>query len=123
MPAPSAPNPSTIQVDPNRGFKIWGLSQIWGLNSSGTIVPNVGDLSYDPVAGWQYAISINPTTFYTTWGPLPNPGVGNILTPTDILLGQGPGTQSESFRMFYNNTLMPYSLAPDGRLHMYLPLS
>ncbi|HWT40884.1 MAG TPA: hypothetical protein VN081_06510 [Dongiaceae bacterium] len=119
MPAPSAPNPSTIQVDPNRGFKIWGLGQIYGPNSSGTIVPNVGDLSYDPVAGWQYAQAINPSTYYTTWTPLPNPGVGNILTPADILLGQGPGTQSESFRMFYNNTLMPYSLAPDGRLHMY----
>lgn len=119
MPAPSAPNPSTIQVDPNRGFKIWSLAQIYGLNSSGTIVPNVGDLSYDPVAGWQYAKAINPVTYYTTFTPLPNPGVGNVLTPTDILLGQGPGTLSESFRMFYNNSLMPYSLAPDARLRMY----
>jgi hypothetical protein len=111
----------TLQVDPNRGFHYWGLSQIWNGNPNGGLsVPNVGDLSYDPVAGEQQALAIDPVTLYTTWGPKTAPQ-GSSLSQADILLGAGPGTQSESFRAYLDQSVLPFSIAPDARLHWYNP--
>jgi hypothetical protein len=119
MTTSSSPIPNTVIQDTTLPFRVLGSAQVWGPTGNGRIVPNPGDVVFDSVAGWEFVQSVDPVTLYSTLGPLPTPAQGNTFTQADILLGVGPGTQSESFRIYTNTLTLPHPLAPDGRLHMY----
>lgn len=106
--------------DVNRGFHQWHISQIYipGSPNSGLFVPNPLDLVLDYDAGWLRVVSVDYTTgvsIRVPWAPPTN----SSISDDDILLGAGPGYQSESFRVFLNTAVVPHTLSPDTRLHKY----
>lgn len=114
------PTSPTVYQNPNRGFKIWGPGEIYNpATGLGNEVPNVGDLQFDPMNGFQEVIAVDPITLGSTfkpWNPIPS---GNNLSQNDILLGAGPGTQSESFRVNLDTSVVPHKVSIDSRDHMY----
>lgn len=82
-------------------------------------VPNVNDVVFDRNRGWFTVTHVDLTNHYEftllPWtDPLPESGIMD----TDILLGSGPGYQSESFRLFVNDKTVPFSARMDGRLYI-----
>lgn len=110
---------TTFIADPNREWRIWNSSEIYTLNGSGQYVPNVDDLIWDINQGFKRVTSVDYTTGLSTnvsWTP---PSENGVETNNDILLGNGPGPASVSFRVFYNSTVTPHVLAADSSLHIY----
>jgi len=114
--------PATVIVDPNRGYREWHISEIYSPenpSSEGQYVPNVNDAVRDWTQGILQVIAVDYTTGISTlkkWNEPVDPGNVN---DEDILLGAGPGTQSESYRCYLDQSVMPHSLSCDARLHFY----
>ena len=114
---------STIPVfDPNRGFRWWSISQIYtGPSGAGRFVPNVDDGVVDWATGTYRVTDVDNTTGLSTLLRVNlSPTEGGVLSE-DILLGSGPGTTSESFRLYCNTSTLPHVLAFDSRLRAYGP--
>lgn len=115
-----AVTPPTLIVDQNRGYREWLLPEIYtGPNSTGRYVPNKDDAVRDWAQGVFRVVDVDYTTGLSTmqlWTPPQNP---NTLTDEDILLGTGPGTQSESFRLYIDPSVTPHTLAIDARIHIH----
>jgi hypothetical protein len=109
---------------PNRGFKVWTKDQIYTLDNSspGLYVPNIGDVVIEWVGNVLqiYKVTgVNNTNGSSTLTPgVLMPPSGGLLEE-DILLGSGPGTISESYRLYCNNDTNPATLSFDSRLHIY----
>lgn len=111
------------QFDPNRGFRVWNESEIYtGQNGTGTMVPNVGDAVIKWNSGWYRVIDVDQTTYLSSMVYVSFPEQ-NDTDNLDILLGVGPGYASETFRMYLNTSVKPFTLEPDDRLHSYGMLS
>ena len=82
-------------------FQIWKLSQVYvGREGLRRYVPNVGDYIIDTDANeWYVSIHLDKTTMITTFDKLPKVGSGD-LTEMDLLLGVGPGTQADTYRIY-----------------------
>lgn len=109
---------------PNRGFKVWAKDQIYTLDNSspGLYVPNIGDVVIEWVGNVLqiYKVTgVNNTNGTSTLTPgVLSPPSGGLLEE-DILLGSGPGTISESYRLYCNNDTNPSTISFDSRLHIY----
>lgn len=111
----------TLIVDPNRTFRIWKISEIYNpdVPNSGVYVPNVDDAVWDWNQGLLRVTAVDYTTgrsvlhIYTA---PKDPGAGD---DSDILLGAGPGTQFESYRVYLDQSVMPHTFAIDSRIHIY----
>lgn len=114
--------PETVIVDPNRGYREWHLPEIFAPgnpSSKGQYVPNPNDSVRDWTQGILRVISVDYTTgisILRKWSEPVDPGV---VTDEDILLGAGPGYQSESYRTYLDQSIFPHSLSFDNRLHFY----
>jgi hypothetical protein len=109
-----------LQVDVDRGFRQWHISEIYipGNAGTGTYVPNPNDLVLDYTQGWLRVISVDYTTGVSIREPWSPPTAGGV-SDEDALLGSGPGYQSESWRCFLNTAVTPFTLTCDSRLHKY----
>lgn len=107
----------------NRPFSEW---QIWYIdqlvtypNETGKNIPNVGDMVVDYNRGFFIVDSVDYTTGVSTlkqwFVPLRPDSDNNENTFVAI----GPGYASESYRMFIDQSVTPFTLAPDRRLHLY----
>lgn len=114
--------PPTVIVDPNRGYREWHLPEIYAPgnpSSKGQYVPNPDDSVRDWTQGILRVISVDYTTgisILRKWSEPVDPGV---VTDEDVLLGAGPGYQSESYRTYLDQSVFPHSLSFDSRLHFY----
>ena len=114
--------PATVIVDPNRGYREWHISEIYSPenpSSKGQYVPNVDDSVRDWTQGILRVTAVDYTTgisILKKWSEPTDPGA---VSDEDILLGAGPGTQSESYRCYLDQSVMPFSLSCDARLHFY----
>ena len=111
-------DPTLIQRDPDRGFRTWSYGDIYLGPDTGVYVPNVGDLVVDFNSGFFRVSEVDFTTNLSTlipWEPPATSGEGN----QNLLLGGGPGSASESFRMFLDTSVTPHTLSPDANLHLY----
>ncbi|WJJ55202.1 virion structural protein [Xanthomonas phage RTH11] len=114
--------PATVIVDPNRGYREWLISEIYApgnASSQGQYVPNKDDSVRDWTLGILRVVSVDYTTgisILQKWSEPRDPGV---VTDEDILLGAGPGTQSESYRTYLDQSVFPHTLACDARLRFY----
>lgn len=111
--------PPTLIVDPNRGFRTWIMTEIYRPGSNGSIVPNVNDAVWDWTNGLYRVTAVDYTTGISTLQKYNPPADAGGLSDQDILLGAGPGYQSESFRVYINTSVIPHSMAIDSRLHFY----
>lgn len=115
----SEPFPPVAISDPNRGYEQWLISEIYTGSGTGRYVPNVNDSVMDWTQGLLRVVSVDYTTGLSVlepWNTPVNPGEGN---DDDILLGAGPGTITESYRVLLNTNVVPYVLSLDSILHMY----
>ncbi len=112
---------AVVIVDPSRGFRTWHMNEIYFPNGRGTgrYVPNVNDLVVDYTQGFFRVVAVDYTTLESTLQKWTPPTESQAVTDEDILLGAGPGTQSESFRAYLDTSVFPHRLAVDSRCHVY----
>lgn len=105
-----------------RGFRIWDKSEIYTPAGPGRMVPNVNDVVTEwsgNVLQFNRVSQVNETDGTSQLVPATvQPPSGGVLEE-DILLGSGPGTVSESYRLYTNTETVPHSLVFDSRLHIY----
>lgn len=102
--------------DPNGRYQVFSIKEIYtGGVGEGRYVPKVGDRVDDVDLGLSYRVtSLDLATLVprlTEIKPITSSGEFD-----DILLGPGPGTQSDTYRVYLDRSVMPYSLAVDARL-------
>lgn len=106
--------------DPNRGHRRWLKSEIYtGPNGTGRYVPNEEDEAWDWVTGLWRVVTVNRTTGLSQLVQYIPPNTGESVSEEDILLGVGPGYQSESYRVYLDTSVIPHVLAIDSRLRVY----
>lgn len=106
--------------DPNRGHRRWLKSEIYtGPTGTGVYVPNVDDEVWDWAAGLWRVVAVNLSTGLSQLSQYVAPNQGEELSEEDILLGVGPGYQSESYRVYLDTSVVPHVLAIDSRLRVY----
>lgn len=108
--------------DPNREFSHWRIEQIYtaGEHGNGRWVPNVGDIVIDTSVGHGgYKLMevqfVDETTLLSTMVELQNASTNNF-SKENQLLGVGPGYQSETWRLFLDQSVTPHVFLPDSRL-------
>lgn len=118
----SSPQQPVIIFDPTRSFRMWHISEIYIADNPthpGRYVPNVNDMVVDYDRGFFRVTASDGSSgesVLVKWDP---PADSNNIDDFDILLGSGPGTQSESFRAYLDTSVMPHTLSLDSRLHLY----
>lgn len=110
--------PTDLLRDVDRGFRQWLIREIYVPGGTGRYVPNVDDLVLDYTNGWLRVIGVDYTTGISTRIPWVQPSAGGV-DDSDQLLGSGPGYLTESFRMFLNTAVKPFTLTADSQLHFY----
>jgi len=110
-------------VKPNDPFAVWNITQIYNPSNPvepAVYVPNVYDLVIDYDQGLFKVTAVDYTTGQSTlesWTlPLAPPSGDD---DDDVLLGAGPGTIADSYRVFINSALRPATLALDRRQRIY----
>jgi len=101
-------------------WSVWNIDEIWqGGIGTGKYVPKVNDMVIDitrPYYSTFVVNSIDPVTLLPSLEPLRFNKVDDTLTPTDILFGTGPGTPSDTYRLYLDTSVYPHVLAVDARL-------
>lgn len=106
--------------DPNRGHRRWRKDEIYtGPNGTGAYVPNEQDEAWDWATGLWRVAAVNRSTGLSQLVQYIPPNVGESVSEEDILLGVGPGYQSESYRVYLDTSVIPHVLAIDSRLRVY----
>lgn len=112
--------PGLFISDPDRRFTVWGIWEIYtGEDGVGQYCPNPDDAVLDWDNGWLRVAGVDYTTGLSDlrqWKIRTNP---EELSDEDILLGVGPGYQSETWRVYLDTRRVPNILQVDGRLHIY----
>lgn len=122
MPSPNliaGTNDGVVPVyEPNARWCFWEIDEIFtGTAGVNRYVPKVGDYVIDRNNFITYEVTaINPATFVATLvikTPATNSGGMN---DDDLLLGVGPGYQSDTYRCYVDKSVVPYILCVDQRL-------
>lgn len=102
--------------NPDSLWKTWKIDEIFtGQRGKNRYVPNVDDHVIEPVTGYtRRVVSIDKTTMVPTYAPVISVDQGEF-TDYDKLLGVGPGVGAETFRAYLDKSVMPHTLAVDGR--------
>lgn len=104
--------------DPNRGWRMWNIKEIYlGTIAEKKAIPNLEDLVVDTVNSDLYKVTeINQNTFIPMLVPFQFNLAKTSTENTDLLLGVGPGTQSDTYRIYIDKTVIPHVAVPDQRL-------
>jgi hypothetical protein len=114
----STVEPIIAQNAPMRVFKPGDIYT--GLpGSTGRYVPNIDDAILNWTGGFYRVVAVDYTTGLSTTQSVNLATIGGGVVNEDILLGAGPGTISESYRVYINTNVVPYSLCFDARLRMH----
>lgn len=106
--------------DPDRGFRVWLRSQILQVPGQENVwVANKDDMVVDYDFGFLRVIDVEPGTWVPTLKKWTPPAGTDPDGEENILIGVGPGYSSESYRIFLDKSVTPFTLAPDTRLHWY----
>ncbi|MBN22771.1 MAG: hypothetical protein CL678_15910 [Bdellovibrionaceae bacterium] len=115
-----SPNVVVQIYDPSRGYREWLASQIYtGPDGTGVYVPNVDDKVWDWEQGTFRVTAVDPSTYLSTLSKWVPPSTQGAVNTNDILLGSGPGTISESYRLYIDTSVQPHTLCIDSRLRAY----
>lgn len=112
--------------DPNARWCWWNLDEIYlhGGPGANRYVPKLNDYVKDHLTNEDYIVeTIDPVTLATTLRLLSNGANSGIIDPPDVLIGVGPGTQSDTYRVYLDTTVTPHVLAVDTRLKVAGSLS
>ena len=105
--------------NPNSRWTVWRLEEIYmGQQGASRYVPNLDDYVIDISTNDTYIVDVlNMSTLVPTLKLVTSVASGNITT-TDLLLGVGPGTQSDTYRVYIDKSVMPFTMAVDARLRV-----
>lgn len=106
-------------MDPNRGWRMWHIDEIFSGEGSGRYVPNENDMVLSWTDGFLRVTQVDYSTGLSILTPHVTPGETGVVDEENRLLGAGPGRVSESYRIFIDTSVTPHTLAFDGRLKMY----
>jgi hypothetical protein len=103
--------------NPNGLWQIWALQSIYqGQAGSNMYIPKVNDYVCDYTTNdWYRVAVVDPVTYIPTLVPLTT-APNAVMTSGDLLQGVGPGTQADTYRVYLDMSVIPYSLAVDARL-------
>ena len=115
--------------EPNRRWTIWNYDEMYAIqfsDGSGGVLPGPGEKRYIPnikdlvvsvdLWKWWQIIGVDISTGVATAREINPPKDPGNLSEWDILLGVGPGTQSDTYRVYLDKSVMPHTLAVDARL-------
>lgn len=106
--------------DPNGRWCVWNINEIYtGFLSENLLryVPKINDFVEDTAQAVTYKVTaVNPVTLLSTLEQVRTYGLTTPLSEDDILTGVGPGTQSDTYRVYIDTSVVPYVLAVDARL-------
>jgi hypothetical protein len=100
-------------------FAIWSLSQIYqGQAGTNMYIPSVGDYVVDNSGSndWYRVSAIAATTYIPTLVPLTT-APNAVMTSGDLLQGVGPGTLADTFRVYLDQSVIPFEFAVDQALY------
>ena len=105
--------------NPEGRWQIWNMNEIYlGQNGTGKYVPKEGDLIYEivgrQVSPWIVQ-SIDPVTYVPVLVAQDFSNITNTFNETDYLLGVGPNTQSDTYRVYIDKSVSPFRLNVDRR--------
>lgn len=105
---------------PDGRFQIWEMNEIYlGFAGEGKYVPKVNDLVVNvngAVVKRYVVVSLDPVSFVPTLIEEDITKDTPDFTTDDILYGVGPGTQSETYRVYIDKSVTPFRLNVDRRL-------
>jgi hypothetical protein len=107
--------------DPAARWCGWNLAEVWtGGPGDKRYVPKVNDYVYDLPNSETYIVrSLNPTTLVPVLELVTGPVSNGQLTDEDMLLGVGPGTISDTYRVYIDKSVLPYTMSVDKRLRTF----
>lgn len=106
-------------ADPDRGWREWYIDEIFtGQGGVGRYVPNVNDKVWSWEIGTQKVVDVDYTTGLSKLTLWTDPK-GTEVEDTDILLTEGPGYTSESYRLLVDKSVLPHVMQIFGSLHVY----
>ena len=111
---------TTPVPNPGGAGRFWLLPDIYtGPSGAGRFVPKVGDGVWDWNNGLFRVTAINSDLTCVLDSHTFDNSVTGVVQE-DVLLGSGPGDQSESFRVYFSTTgPTPINITFDSRLHIY----
>lgn len=106
-------------VDRSRGPRIWHIDAIYTeIGQVGKYCPNVGDYVYGWENGWERVTDADYSTGLSTRETRSTP-IENGVDPNDVLIGVVGVNQSESYRIYVDNSVIPHSMNFDATLYLY----
>ncbi len=107
-------------VDNEPLFRIWSIHQLWkGQAGEDRYVPKVKDWAVDPDTGEFWVVDhIDPVSLIPTLRSFVPGKITGSFTEIDAFVGSGPGTASETYRVYRNDAVYPHTLAVDAALHI-----
>lgn len=111
---------ATMNIDPSRGFRTFARNEIWtGPSGTGNYVPNPLDLIFDVPANAVYkVVNVDYTTGLSQWQRFVFTSL-NGATDEDVLIGVGPGAESETWRLHVSLKTVPFECIFDLRMVVY----
>lgn len=107
---------------PHRRFATWKLPELFmGGVGTNKYVPNVGDIVYQVVGKTithLEVIEVDESTKIPVFRQLEEVDLNTELTDEDLLFGIGPGTDSDTYRIYIDKSVRPYYAAIDARLEI-----
>jgi hypothetical protein len=100
-------------------FMVWSLYEIYqGAAGTNMYIPSVNDYVVDNEGAndWYRVSAVAPTTYIPTLVPLTT-APNAVMTSGDLLQGVGPGTQADTFRVYLDQSVIPFNLSVDQALY------
>lgn len=110
----------TPVYDPASRWCWWNIKEIFtGTHGYKRYVPKVGDYVEDTEDFVTYIVdSIDEVTLLATLIPITRPGSSGNISIVDRLVGVGPGTQVDTYRVYLDTSVTPHAFAVDTRLRV-----
>lgn len=106
--------------NPEGRWCYWSISEIWtGEQGANRYVPKVNDYVIDPATYTTWIVDhLDPITLIPTLRIIRPANMSFSFSETDVLFGVGPGTQSDTYRVYIDQSVTPHVLAVDNRLRI-----
>ena len=102
--------------EPEAPWKIWSIFEIWiGSTGTGRYVPKEDDWVVNPKTyEFQIVTAVDPITLIPTLMPFSPKGIASF-SDSDLLLGSGDNSQADTYRVYVDKSVYPYTMRVDGR--------
>lgn len=116
MPTTTTPNGSVVTYDPNGLWKMWDINEIYtGALATNKYVPKVRDHVINPLTNQTYrVVAVDQQTLVPTLEE-----IGTNNDSDGELLSSGVGQNPDTYRVYLDTSVVPYTLRVDARLKIH----